>query len=82
MSKEKKSKPKTSKPAKGKAAPAKAQRKQPAESEEVTLINFKTTKGEKKALQTKANKFADGNLSFWLRYAALNHTPKKTDMAV
>lgn len=82
MSKEKKSKSKSpSKPAKGKA-PVKAQRKQAPESEEVTLINFKTTKGEKKALQTKANKFADGNLSFWLRYAALNHTPKKTDIAV
>lgn len=40
------------------------------------LINVKTQMNEKKKLQQNADKYADGNLSLWLRHAGLHHIPK------
>lgn len=34
-----------------------------------------------KLLQEKADLYADGNLSEWLRYAGLNFVPSKADLA-
>lgn len=54
---------------------AKKQKVEPA-----ILINFKLTLAEKKVLLEKAKKYARGNLSLWLRYAAINHQPPKKDL--
>lgn len=40
------------------------------------LINLKTALAEKKSLEANAKKYADGNLSEWLRLAGLNYIPK------
>lgn len=31
-------------------------------------------------IQDKANEYTNGNFSAWMRYAALNHRPKKSDL--
>ena len=31
-------------------------------------------------IKALADKYAQGNLSAWIRYAAVNHTPKKSDL--
>lgn len=49
--------------------------------EQTELVNFKIKKDEKKAIMAKAKKYAGGNLSFWLRYAALHFVPSKKDLA-
>lgn len=41
------------------------------------LINLKAADEERAALQAKADKYANGNLSAWLRYAGLHHKPTK-----
>jgi hypothetical protein len=43
--------------------------------EKLGLINLKVTSSLRKKLSIKAKKYADGNLSKWLRHAGLNYTP-------
>ncbi len=45
------------------------------------LINFKVTAAEKKKIVALAKKYAGGNVSLWLRYASMNCTPRKADLA-
>ena len=40
------------------------------------LFNLRLSEMEYKAIQEQANKYTNGNMSAWLRYAALNMTPK------
>ena len=44
------------------------------------LRNFKTTDAEWTAIRANAKKYANGNLSLWLRYAGMNHIPRKKDL--
>lgn len=58
---------KKSKPAsKAKAAPKKKFR----------VVNVKVG-GEQREIEAKARRYADGNISAWLRYAGRMYTPKK-----
>lgn len=31
-------------------------------------------------IQAKADQFANGNMSLWVRHASINHTPKNSDL--
>lgn len=35
---------------------------------------------EHQRIQEKADKFANGNVSLWMRYSSINHTPKESDL--
>ncbi len=39
------------------------------------IINVKVTEKERKAIIALAAKYTDGNVSSWLRYAAIHHKP-------
>jgi hypothetical protein len=55
----------------------KAKRK-PKQREALLIpIHIKLTKSERVALQKRANWFALGNLSAWLRYTGLRYVPKR-----
>lgn len=41
------------------------------------IINVKMTEADHKRLIAKAKRFADGNLSAWVRYTGRVYTPKK-----
>lgn len=41
---------------------------------------FKSHKDDYQKIKQNAQKFTAGNISEWIRYAALNHTPKKSDL--
>lgn len=41
------------------------------------IVNIKTSRADRKALKDQAAKYADGNLSAWMRYAGLHHKPKR-----
>lgn len=43
-------------------------------------VNFKCPADVKELLQKQADKYTNGELSVWLRYAGLNHTPPKKDL--
>ncbi len=47
--------------------------------DERVLINLLVTPEIRELLQKQADKYTDGNLSLWLRYAGLNHQPPTTD---
>lgn len=82
-----KKKPAVKKAATKKALPKKASsaartkaRKRSASKRKQThleLVNFKVTKQTHSAIIAQAKKFAKGNTSAWLRYAAMNHKPAK-----
>lgn len=42
-----------------------------------TIISIKMTKANRRRALQFAKKFAEGNLSAWVRHAAVAHTPKK-----
>lgn len=44
-----------------------------------TSVNIKLIEKDAKALRRMANKYADGNLSSWLRNAGLKYIPKTAD---
>jgi len=44
------------------------------------LINLRVEPEILKAIKEKAEKYAAGNMSEWLRYAALNHEPNPKDL--
>lgn len=43
------------------------------------VVNFKASEKEKEAIVKKAEKYG-ANMSEWIRYAAMNFTPKKGDL--
>jgi hypothetical protein len=43
-------------------------------------INIRLTSSERVKIQSLADKYAQGNLSHWMRYASLNCIPKKEDL--
>lgn len=60
---------------------------QQKEKDKKVLITLKIDPVELETLKANAKKYAkdkrnpDGNLSFWLRYAGLNHEPKPSELA-
>ena len=44
------------------------------------LMNFKVTDEERALMQAKADKYTNGNVSDWLRYAGTKLDPKKCDL--
>ncbi len=48
--------------------------------DEMIMRTFKLTALELKELEAKANKYTDGNVSLWLRYAGKNHVPAAKDL--
>lgn len=44
------------------------------------LVNFKVNEPEYRELLKRAKRFSKGNLSFWLRYAGMSHTPSKKEL--
>ena len=50
-------------------------KKRPDPKVRLTLINLKVTKSEKKILARLAYRFANGNLSLWLRKAGKDYRP-------
>lgn len=44
------------------------------------LVNFKALPAELQAIQKKANEYTGGNLAAWVRFSAMNHVPKKSDL--
>ena len=44
-------------------------------------LTIKVRPQEKRKMQELADKYADGNLSLWVRYAALNHNPRISENA-
>ncbi len=45
------------------------------------LLNFKANKNERETIQAKANLFTGGNISAWIRYASLNHSPAAQELS-
>ncbi len=45
-------------------------------------INLKTTRSERAELLVNARKYADGNLSAWIRHAGLKYRPAKGEKIV
>lgn len=60
---------------KKKASKAKSRRSSPKPKR--SLVNTKVLKAERQSLIQLANRHAKGNLSAWLRHAALNYRPAK-----
>ncbi len=58
--------------AKVKRAPTKKAKAKPRQ-----IMNFKIDSKDRKALSVLAKKFAQGNLSAWLRHAGLRYQPKR-----
>lgn len=54
--------------------------KSAAKPKRKTMMNFKVTDAEEKKIKEQAKKFANGNVSEWMRYSAMNLKPKKSDM--
>lgn len=50
------------------------------EKQKPKQLNLKVSAEVEEALQKQADKYANGNLSEWLRYAGLNHVPPKKDL--
>lgn len=48
-----------------------------ANGSKLGVVNTKMSASDRKALQAKAKKFAQGNLSAWVRHAGKKYTPKK-----
>lgn len=44
-------------------------------------FQIKATACEKQRMQELADKFANGNLSAWVRYAALNYSPSAQELS-
>lgn len=49
--------------------------------DDLELFNLKLTPEQKRALQAKADKYTNGNLSLWLRYAGAMYVPSKKELA-
>ncbi len=52
------------------------QKVKPREHDErITLLNLKISEKDKRALQAQAKKYANGNVSAWLRFAGVRFKP-------
>lgn len=49
--------------------------------EKLIVKNFKITSTEFEGIKKLADKYADGNVSQWVRYAAKNFRPSKSDLS-
>jgi uncharacterized protein (DUF1778 family) len=47
---------------------------------EKRLLNLKVTDEERKLIKLNADKYANGNISEWVRYASLNFLPEEKDL--
>ena len=45
-------------------------------------LTIKATRLEKAQMQKQADKYANGNLSAWVRYAALNYIPTAQELSI
>lgn len=43
-------------------------------------LTLKVPERDLAAIKEKADYYTNGNVSMWMRYAALNHRPKKADL--
>ena len=43
-------------------------------------MTLKVPEGDLAAIKEKADYYTNGNVSMWMRYAAINHRPKKADL--
>lgn len=77
MSKAKKSKTKKTIGVAGKRAKTFPRKKKAAKKPRMGVVNVKLTRATRKQLEERAKKFADGNLSAYLRYTGLRYTPVK-----
>lgn len=48
--------------------------------EKSKLFNFKILPSELEIIQKKANEYYEGNVSGFLKYAALNYVPKRDEL--
>lgn len=48
--------------------------------EVMTSIGLRVSETERAIIEAKAKKFTKGNVSEWVRYAAINMQPKKEDV--
>lgn len=53
-----------------------------AANDALEVINLKVTSRDRKRLEQNAKRYADGNLSAWLRYVGMQYTPKKGEEIV
>ena len=74
-----KSKKKSSKKKPAKKAARKAVKK--AVTSGLSLLNLKVSKADRAALNAQAKKYAQGNLSAWLRFAGTQFKPKKSQLS-
>lgn len=44
------------------------------------LVNFEATESERRRIFEKAEKYCNGNMSEWIRYAAVNHEPNEEEL--
>lgn len=44
------------------------------------LVNIKMSESEFQSVRVKAHRYTGGNLSAWVRYAAIHLVPKETDL--
>lgn len=44
------------------------------------MINLKLTRNERRMIQARADKYTGGNVSEWIRYAAINLEPRIQDL--
>ena len=51
------------------------------EPEKSKIINLKVSTSEHELLKARAFRYANGNLSAWIRYASINLDPKPDDLA-
>lgn len=43
-------------------------------------IEFKLSDSERQVIQANADQYAEGNISEWVRFAAMNHKPLKSHL--
>ena len=48
--------------------------------EKLILKNYKATEDQHDIMQANADKYADGNLSEYIRYCVINYKPKKNEL--
>jgi hypothetical protein len=48
--------------------------------EETKIINVRVTDSDRNKIKNKANRYSNGNLSAYMKYALINFTPKEEDL--
>jgi hypothetical protein len=44
------------------------------------IINVRVSENERSKIKNKANRYSNGNLSAYMKYALINFTPKEEDL--